>query len=73
MLKHRYKNVVLTAHGQAMADGKWGGRCLVSVHKGNETEEQVLTTPLVYATEQEASEAGLAIGKGWLERVYSND
>ena len=63
MLKHQFKNVLLSAYGQLMADGMWGGRCLATVNKGHEVQERILTTPLVYNTEHEASEAGLEFGK----------
>jgi hypothetical protein len=60
--------MLLTGYSQIMADGKWGGRCLISVNQGSEANELILTTPLVYDTEQEASEAGLEFGKEWLAK-----
>lgn len=73
MLKYQFKNVVLTGQSQLMADGKWGGRCLVTLNNGHEVQERILTTPLVYDTKQEACEAGLEFGKEWLSTQFPTD
>lgn len=62
--------LVLKGFAQRMADGMWGGRCLVTANKGSEIQEQILTTPLVHSTEQEATESGLEFGKEWLAKQY---
>ncbi len=63
----------LKGFAQLMADGTWGGRCLVTADKRYEVQERILTTPLVYDTEQEACEAGLELGKEWLVTTYPMD
>lgn len=62
--------MALKGFAQLMADGTWGGRCLVTTDKRYEVQELILTTPLVYGTEQEASESGLEFGKEWLATQY---
>jgi hypothetical protein len=65
--------LILKGFAQRMADGMWGGRCLVTANKGSEIQEQILTTSLVYDTEQEACDAGLEFGKGWLAKQYPTE
>jgi hypothetical protein len=66
-------SLVLKGYAQRMADGKWGGRCLVTANKGSKIQELILTSPLLYSTEQEASESGLEFGKEWLATKYPTD
>lgn len=65
--------LVLKGFAQRMSDGMWGGRCLVTANKGSEIQERILTAPLLYSTEQEASEFGLEFGKEWLAKQYPTD
>lgn len=62
---------VINGQAQQMADGTWGAKCVVTVHRGFEAVDHMIDTGGEYReTRPEAEAVGLEIGIRWVNQNF---
>lgn len=62
---------VINGQAQQMADGTWGAKCVVTVHRGFEAVDHMIETDGEYRkTRTEAEAIGLQIGIQWVNNNF---